>query len=124
MEGLPGRKEHLGTFLGRHAPLEDGQLLSQGPPREADSDINTPRLRSAYGQANHLAPRKAKVRTTDRTRYEAHQNALRRAPSEATRKRQQEGIRVSVVLEPEAGRKPKICLPGAGSVGEPVCLAV
>ena len=37
---------------------------------------------------------------------------------EATRKRWQGGIRVSGVLEPEAGRRPEICLPGARSVGE------
>ena len=30
-----------------------------------------------------------KARATDRTRYKAHQNALKRAPSEATRKRRQ-----------------------------------
>ena len=61
------------------------------------------------------------------------QDALRSAPSEATkkkrqgkgdkekatRKRQQEGIRVSVVLEPKAGRRPEICLPGTGSVEKP-----
>ena len=37
----------------------------------------------------------------------------------ATRKRQQEEIRVSAVLEPEAGKRPEIYLPGAGSIGEP-----
>ena len=39
---------------------------------------------------------------------------------EATRKRRQGGIRGSVVLEPEAGRRPEICFPGVKSVGEPV----
>ena len=38
---------------------------------------------------------------------------------EATKKKWQERIRVSVVLEPEAGRRPEICLPDAKSVGEP-----
>ena len=38
----------------------------------------------------------------------------------AIRKRQQGGIWVSTVLEPEAGRRPEICLPGAGSVEEPI----
>ena len=68
MKGLPGRREHLGTFLGCHTPPEDGQHLSQGPPGEADSDINTPGLRSAHGQANDSAPREAKARTAVRTR--------------------------------------------------------
>ena len=68
MKGFTGRREHLGTFLGRHAPPEDGPHLSQGPPREADSDISTPGLRSAHGQANDPAPREAKARTTVRTR--------------------------------------------------------
>ena len=61
------------------------------------------------------------------------QDALNSAPNEATRKRQQkrgnkkeatrkkqqERIRVNVVLELEAGRRPEICLPDTGSVGEP-----
>ena len=68
MEGLPGRREHLGTFFGYHAPLEDGQQLSQGPPGEANSDISTHELRSAHGQANDPAPRKAKAKTTVKTR--------------------------------------------------------
>ena len=67
MKGLTGRREHLGTFLGRHAPLEDGQHLSQGPSGEADSDISIPGLRSAHGQANNPAPRKAKARATNET---------------------------------------------------------
>ena len=68
MERLPRRKEHLGTFLGSHAPLEDGQHLLQGPSEEADSNISTPVLCSAHGQANNPAPREAKTRVTDRTR--------------------------------------------------------
>ena len=103
MERLPGRKEHLGTFLGRHAPPEDGQHFPQGPPGEADGDISTLGLRSTHGQAKDPASSKAKASTTDRTRYKAHQNALKRALSEATRKKQHGGIRVSIVLEPEAG---------------------
>ena len=38
---------------------------------------------------------------------------------EAPRKRQQGEIRVSVILKPEAGRRPEICLSGVESVGEP-----
>ena len=68
MERLPRRREHLGTFLGSHAPPEDGQHLPQEPSGEADSDISTPALRSAYGQANNPAPRKVETRATDRTR--------------------------------------------------------
>ena len=102
MEGLPVRREHLETFLGRHAPPEDGLHLPQGPPGEADSNISTLRLRSAHGQANDPAPRKAKARTIDRTRYKAHQNAVRRQgrsdKEKATRRNP-----ISVVLEPEAG---------------------
>ena len=47
------------------------------------------------------------------------ENALKSVPSKATRKKQQKGIRVSAVLEPEVGKRPEICLSGAGSVGEP-----
>ena len=38
---------------------------------------------------------------------------------EVTKKRRQEGIRVSVVLEPEAGRRPEIYFPSARSIGQP-----
>ena len=48
------------------------------------------------------------------------QDALRSAPNEVIRKRRQEGIRVSVVLEPKAGRGPEICFPSVRSVREPV----
>ena len=88
MEGLFERRKHVRTFLGRHAPLENGQHLPQRPPGEADSDISTPGLRSAHGQANDPAPRQTKVRATDRTRYKAYQDALRSTPSEATKKKQ------------------------------------
>ena len=49
MEGLPERREYLGTFLGRHASPEDGQHLPQRLHGEADSDISTSRLRFANG---------------------------------------------------------------------------
>ena len=39
----------------------------EGPPGVADSNISTPGLRSAYGQANNPAPRKAETRATDKT---------------------------------------------------------
>ena len=72
MKGLPRRRENLRTFLGRHAPLEDGPHLPQGSPGEADNDISIHGLRSSYGQANDPTPRKAKTRTTDKMRYKAH----------------------------------------------------
>ena len=68
MEGLPGRKEHLRIFLGRHTPPEDGQHLPQGPPSEADSDISAPEFRSTHGQANNPVPHETKARVADRTR--------------------------------------------------------
>ena len=67
MEGLPRRREYLEIFFGSHTSLENGQHLSQGPPGEANNDISTPGLRFAYGQANNPAPRKARIRTTNRT---------------------------------------------------------
>ena len=72
MKGLSGRKEHLRTFLGRHAPPDDGQHFPQGPLGEADSNINTSGFHSAHGQANDPAPRQMKARATDRTRYKTH----------------------------------------------------
>ena len=68
MEGLPRKKEHLRTFLGRYAPPEDGQHLPQGLPGEADNDISTPGLCFTHGQANNLAPREAKAKATNKTR--------------------------------------------------------
>ena len=91
MKRLPGRREHLETFLDGHAPSEDGHHFPQRPSGEANSDISTPGLRSAHGQANNLAPLEAEIRTTDRTRYKAHQDALN-ALSEMTKKRRQGGI--------------------------------
>ena len=67
MEELSRRRKHLKTFFGRYAPLEDGQHLLQGPPREADSTINTPELRFAQSQANNPALHKAETRATDKT---------------------------------------------------------
>ena len=68
MEGLPGRREYLGTFLGSHSSLEDGQHLPQRPSGEANSNISTSGLCSAYGQANNLASRKAEAKATNITR--------------------------------------------------------
>ena len=76
MEGLPGRKEHLGIFLSRYIPLKDGQHLLQRAPEEADSDISTSGLYSAHGEANDLALRKAKTKATNKIREE--KDALRR----------------------------------------------
>ena len=66
MKGLPGKRKRIRTFFGHHAPPEDGQHLPQGLPREADSNISTPRLRSAHGQANSPASHKAETRATDK----------------------------------------------------------
>ena len=122
MERLPRRKEYLGTFLGCHVPLDNGQYLSQGPSEEANSNISTPGLRSAHGQVNDPAPCKAKAKTTIKTHQEARQVRWQRRgdKEEAIRKRRQKRIQVSAVLKPEAGRKPKICFPSVGSVKEPV----
>ena len=68
MEGLPGKKEHLGTFFASHASPEDGQHLSQGPSGEVNCDISIPRLRYAYSQVNNPAPCKAETRAIDGTR--------------------------------------------------------
>ena len=69
MEELPKRKKHLETFLNSHALLEDGQYLPQKPSREANSNINTPGLRSTYGQANNLASCKVETKATKKMRY-------------------------------------------------------
>ena len=66
MEGLLGKREHLGTFLGSHAPLEDGQHLSQRLSKEADNDISTSRIRSTNVQANNPALHKAETRAIDK----------------------------------------------------------
>ena len=68
IEGLPKRREYLGTFLGRYLSLEDDQHLSQRLRREANNDSSTCRLRSAHGQANNLAPYKVEIRATNKTR--------------------------------------------------------
>ena len=68
MKRLSERKKHLKTFVGGHAPPEDGQHFPQGPPRKADSGISTPGLCFAYGQADSPAPRPTKIRATDRMR--------------------------------------------------------
>ena len=68
IEELPGRREYLETFFGSHASPEDGQHLPQGPSGEADSDISTPGLHFAYGQANNPAAHEAKTRATNKTR--------------------------------------------------------
>ena len=67
MEGWPGRRKYLRTFLGSHVPLEDGQHLPQESSAKADSDISTPGLPFAHGQANNPAPCKAKTRVTNKT---------------------------------------------------------
>ena len=64
----PEEKNTWEPSLANYVSPEDGQHFPQGPPREADSDISTSGLRSAHGQANDLAPHKAKARATDRTR--------------------------------------------------------
>ena len=60
-------EKNMETFLNSHTPLEDGQHLLQRSTREIDSDISTIGLRSAHGQANNLAPRKAKMKATNKT---------------------------------------------------------
>ena len=67
-KGYPEEEKHLGTFLGYYAPSEDGQHLPQGPSGEVDSNISTPKHRSAQGQANDPAPREAKTKVTNRMR--------------------------------------------------------
>ena len=66
MEELPGGREYLKAFFVGHAPSEDGQHFLQGLSGKADSNISTPGLCPAHGQANNLAPRKAKARATNK----------------------------------------------------------
>ena len=67
MKKLPRKREHLGTFLGRHALPEDGQYLTEGPSGEANSNITIPGLYSIHGLANNPNLRKAEMRATDKT---------------------------------------------------------
>ena len=39
MEELPGRKEHLETFLNRHAPSKAAQQVPPREPQQADSNV-------------------------------------------------------------------------------------
>ena len=68
MERLPEKREHLGTFFGRHIPPEDGQHFPQGLPVEANSNNSTPGLRSAHDQADNPASCQIKARATDKMR--------------------------------------------------------
>ena len=67
MKRLPRRRKYLGTFFDYHVSPENSQHLSQKLFGETDSDISTPRLYSAHGQANNLAFRKEKTKATNKT---------------------------------------------------------
>ena len=66
MEGLPKRKEHLGTFFGSHASPKNCQHLPQKPSRKTDSNISISGLCFAYGQTNNPDRRKIETRAIDR----------------------------------------------------------
>ena len=73
MEGLSRKRKHLETFFDSHTSPKDCQHFLQGPPGEANSNINTLELRSAHVQANNLAPRKIETKAAKKMRYEVRQ---------------------------------------------------
>ena len=73
MKRLFGRKEHLRTFFGSHAPPENGQHFPQKLSGEADSDINTLGLCSTYGKANSQATRKVEMKMPSKKCYKARE---------------------------------------------------